>query len=234
MTRIAPICQIALVAFGLTAQLSHAHDAWIEAGEGGFQVVFGHEGKLEPATATKIKSLAAVDAVGATLPLKFDAGDSPRFTVSGQPTLLTLHYDNGFWSKTTEGSKNLPKNAVPGALSASHAVKFSKSLLAWNAAITKAQGQQLEIVPAAGEVPRAGGSIQVQVLWNGKPLAGAKLKSSEYAGTDKDVVAGTDGKAAVPVVKGRNTIQVAHKLELPGDPRADVLNTSANLIFDLR
>ena len=211
-----------------------AHDAWIEPREGGFQVVFGHDDKLEPAAAAKIKSLAAINASGVALPVKIDAGDSPKFTVGGQPTLLTLHYDNGFWSKTTEGSKNLPRNEVPGAISSSHAVKFGKTLVGWGVAITKAQGQQLEIVPFVGEAPSIGGSVQVQVLWNGKPLAGAKLKSSEYSGTDKDIVANAEGKAAVPVVKGRNTIQVAHKLELPGDLKADVLNTSANLIFDLR
>ena len=211
-----------------------AHDAWIEPREGGFQVVFGHDGKLEPAAAAKIKSLAAINASGVALPVKIDAGDSPKFTVGGQPTLLTLHYDNGFWSKTTEGSKNLPRNEVPGAISSSHAVKFGKTLVVWGVAITKSQGQQLEIVPFVGEAPSIGGSVQVQVLWNGKPLAGAKLKSSEYSGTDKDIVANAEGKAAVPVVKGRNTIQVAHKLELPGDLKADVLNTSANLIFDLR
>lgn len=226
--------QLPVVTACLLAGAASAHDAWIEPANGGFQVVFGHDGKLEVAAAAKIKAVAAIDAKGGPLAVKPEAGDSPRLAVPPAPTLLTLHYDNGFWSKTTEGSKNLPRNEVPGALSASHAVKFGKTVMQWNAATTKAQGQQLEIVPLASAAPRAGAVLPVQVLWEGKPLAGAKLKMSEYTGADKERITDAAGKAELAVVKGRNSVQVAHKVDLPGDPRADVLSVSANLIFDLR
>ncbi|MBK1680991.1 hypothetical protein CKO20_11490 [Rhodocyclus tenuis] len=211
-----------------------AHDAWIEPVDAAYRVVFGHAGKLEAASAAKIRSVAAVDASGRSLAVKAEAGDSPRLAVSGSPALLTLHYDNGFWSKTTEGSKNLPKNEVAGALSASHVVKFGKTIANWGRAVTKAQGQPLEIVPLVADTPHAGDALPVQVLWESKPLPGARLKTAEYAGADKEVLTAEDGKAVVPLVKGRNTIQVMHRVDLVGDARADVLSTSANLIFDLR
>lgn len=223
---------IILLGTGL-AGIALAHDAWIEPREGGYQVVFGHDGKLEPAASAKVRALGAVDAKGIPLAVKAAPGDSPRVTVAGAPAILTILYDNGYWSKTTEGSKNLPKNEVPGALSASHAIKFGKTIVQWGPVATRAQGQALEIVPLDGEAPRTGGQLPVQVLWEGKPLAGAKL-NSEYGDKVKDIIADSAGKASLPIAKGRNGIAVGHKFNLTGDPKADVNSLSAILVFDVR
>lgn len=215
------------------AAAAFAHDAWIEARGDGYVVLYGHGDKQESYASTKVKAVTAIDAKGAPLAMAKDAADPVRVTVRGQPALLTLHFDNGIWTKTTDGSKNLPKSEVPGAISATHSVKFGKTVLAWNVQTSQPQGQQLEIVPLAASAPAAGGSLPVQVLWEGKPLPGAKLVRSEYS-KEKPIETDADGKAAVPVAAGRQMIAVSHKKDLAGDPRADSYSVSANLGFEIR
>lgn len=212
----------------------HAHDAWTEAREAGYAVVFGHDGKLESYVPSKAKAIAAVDVQGATLSIRETAtADAVTFSVAGRPALITLHYDNGFWSKTTEGSKNLPKNEVPGAISASHAVKFGKTVFIWSPVVLKPQGQRLEIVPLTATAPVAGKLLPVQVMWQGKPLAGVKITRAD---DEKQAPATTDvdGKAGVPVVAGRQILTVSYKQGLANDPRADTYSAAANLLFEVR
>ncbi|MDO8932676.1 MAG: DUF4198 domain-containing protein [Rhodocyclaceae bacterium] len=223
----------AVVAFALAGN-ALAHDAWIEARGAGYVVLYGHGDKQEGYAPAKVKTVTAIDAKGAALPVtKETETDSVRVMVRGRPALATVHFDNGFWSKTTDGSKNLPKNEVPGAISAMHSVKFGKTVFAWSEAVTKPQGLQLEIVPLVATTPAAGKPLPVQILWEGKPLAGAKIVRSEYS---KEAPTETDaeGKATLPVVAGRQTLAVSHKHELANDARADSYTASANLIFDAR
>ncbi len=225
------LAALAIAVFGMQA---HAHDAWSEARDTGYAVIFGHDGKLEGYAPAKVKAIAAVDGKGAALAVKQTAtADGVTFTVAGKPALTTLEYDNGFWSKTTEGLKNLPKNEVPGAISASHAMKFGKTVFAWGPVATKAQGQQLEIVPLTATAPAAGKSLPVQVLWQGKPLAGAKVGRMDY---DKEPPATTDaeGKASVAVIAGSQILTVGHRQALANDARADSYSVSANLRFEAR
>lgn len=228
-----PIRLPAALCAGLFLSLpAFAHDAWVEARDGAYVVLYGHGDKVETYAPEKVLALTATDAGGAALSVSLDAAASPRRArVDGQAALLAVHFDNGYWTKTTEGSKNLPKNAVPGALSATHSVKFGKTLLAWSAAATRPQGARLEIVPLAATAPRAGGTLPVRVLWEGKPLAGAKIARAGH-GKEAPVAADADGRAEVPVLAGRQMIVVNHKIELHNDARADHYSAAANLVFE--
>lgn len=222
---------VALAVAALANLPAQAHDAWSETRGAGYVVVFGHDGKLEDYVPAKVKALAAVDAGGA--PLRIVQASAPggvTFTVAGKPALVTLDYDNGFWTKTTEGQKNLPKNEVVGALGASHAVKFGKTVYAWGPAATTAHGQELELVPLSARAPVAGKPMEVRVMWQGKPLAGATI-TRVIGGPEVSVRSDASGKAALPVVAGKQVLSVSHKQDLRDDPRADVLSASANLVF---
>jgi nickel transport protein len=213
---------------------AHAHTAWVEAGDGDYPVVFGHHDKLEGYAPAKVKAVAAYDARGTALAAtRAEDAERVRLKFAQPPALVTLHFDSGYWTKTAEGSKNLPKHQVPGALSASRVEKFGKSVFAWSAAATTPRGQRLEIVPLAATVPPVGGTLEVQVLWEGKPLAGAKLTRGGYA---KEEAFETDaaGKAHIPVVAGTQMIEVGHRVALAGDPAADQYAAAANLRFAAR
>ncbi|MBN9411142.1 MAG: DUF4198 domain-containing protein [Burkholderiales bacterium] len=216
-----------LLAAGL-ASTARAHDAWVQPQDGQLVFLFGHAGKLEAATAAKVSALAAVNAAGQPLAARLvPTSGAPRVQVDGTPAVITSSYDNGFHSRTKEGSKPGPMNEVPGALGASHAVKFGKTVLAWGAPALKPVGQTLEIVPLAAP---AGGAVTVQVLVQGQPLAGAKV-SRFTTDTVAPVVTDARGQARVPVPPGVQMISVAHRQPLTGDARADVLSMEANLVL---
>jgi nickel transport protein len=224
------LCHAAALGLVLCAATAQAHDAWIEPSSAGFTVVFGHDGKLETALASKVLKAQAVDAAGQALPVRLEG---LKVALDGKPSQLLLHYDNGFWSRTPQGSRSGPKNEVPGALGASHALKYGKTLLAWDAQASRPQGLPVEIVPHAIQAPAAGSRLPVQVLWDGQPLAGAVL--SWHEGTqEKDTQADAQGRASVPVVQGRQMVSASARRPLPNDPRADTLSVSSALVFEAR
>ncbi len=219
-----------LLVAGMTP-VAQAHDAWIEPRDGGYVVLYGHGEKLESYAADKVKSVRAVDGKGRPMAVRVEAAAQPvRVRPKGRPALFVLHFDNGFWSQTTDGWKNVPKNETQNPLASSHAVKFGKTVLAWNAATPKPQGLQLEILPLSDRQPAAGDSLPVQVRWEGAPLVRARITRAEYGG-EKVFETDADGKASLPVLSGRQLIEVTHTKDLPNDSRADVYAASANLVF---
>lgn len=215
----------------LACAQASAHDAWIEPAGDGYAVRYGHE-KAEAYDPAKVKMLAAHAADGASLPLeRRTESDGLRFTVRGKPALLALHFDNGFWSKTAEGSKNVPKTEAPGATHSVHSLKYGKFMLDWSPFTAKPLGQRLEIVPLAEAVPRPGTVLAVRVLWEGRPLAGVKIGKGEYA---LNAVTDAEGKAMLPVGSGLQTVWVGRRAPLDNDPRADTLSVSALLRFEAR
>lgn len=207
-----------------------AHDAWFEAAGGGFVIRYGHE-KAESYDPAKVKSLAAYAADGASLTVERRPAekDGLVFSVKGKPALLALHFDNGFWSKTAEGTKNLPKTDAPGATGSVYSLKYGKAILEWSAFVTKPLGQRLEIVPLMANPPHTGERLAVRVLWEGKPLPGVKIGKGEY---ELSATTDVDGKAALPVEHGLQSIWVGRRAPLADDPRADTLSVSALLRFE--
>jgi len=195
--------------------------------------VYGHQGKQENYADSKVRHIAAFDMQGQALrTARQDTDAGVHFTVQGEPAVLTLEFDNGYWSKTTRGSVNLPKNEAEGALSASHVVKFSKTVLGFGPAAGTAHGQRLEILPLSAQAPKAGDTLPVQVLWDGKPLPEARLMRGHD--DEKPVATDAQGKASLPVEHGRQAWSVMHKQALQGDPQADEYSASANLIFQVQ
>lgn len=228
---------LSISALAFTAALylpAQAHDAWPAPQDNGYTVVYGHLGKQENYVNNKVRQIKAFDAQGRALQtVRHDTDKGVHFTVKGEPAVLALEFDNGYWSKTIKGSVNLPKNEAEGALSASHAVKFSKTVLRFSPAAATAHGQRLEIVPQGGaEVPKAGGTLPVQVLWEGKPLPDAKLMRGHD--DEKPVITDAQGKASLPVEAGAQAWAVAHKQGLQGNPQADEYSASANLRFQVQ
>lgn len=213
-----------------------AHDAWVEARGGEYVVLYGHGAEIEAYDPLKVKTVSALDAKGAVLPMSRQISASAvQMKLLGSPALSVMFFDDGFWTKTEEGWKNLAKNAVKGEVQSSgYYVQLSKTVFSWSPVVTKPQGLPLEIVPLSAVAPAAGKTVPVQVLWEGRPLAGAKIARS---GADKPAPIETDaqGKAAIPIsATGRQIISVAHKQALKDEPRADQYSASANLVFTAR
>jgi nickel transport protein len=222
---IPPLAALLCLAVGLPAL---AHEAWVDPSGPSHAVRYGHFDQPGAADAARIVRLQAVDASGKRrlLPVARDGEASASGTGAA---LFLLDYDNGYWSKTPEGSRNLPRSQAPGALSTARVLKYGKTVLAWTAPATQAHGQRLEIVPLGAGAPRAGGSLDLQVRFDGRPLAGAVVQREG----EGHAAVRTDGEGRARIAlggRGAHMIVALHSQRIES-PEADSERYSASLVF---
>ncbi len=225
---------VALAAALTVAGAAAAHTATIEA-DGAptrFAVRFwGHAGKTEPYSADRVTRITAIDAKGQTIAVTLDKGADGvvRANTAAAPALLALEFDNGIWSRAEGGkSVNRPMNENPGATLGTHALKHAKTVVVWNDVALRPVGQTLEIVPLAAVAPRAGEPLRVRVLYEGRPLAGAKVAADEDAPA---TLTDANGVATFMPRPGRNTVWVNHRVDVAGDARMTQRSHEAVLVF---
>lgn len=222
---------VALAAFTLAGcSAALAHDAYFETDAPGHAIVrFADDGKALSYPAAKLTNVRAYDDAGKTLEVKQEAGDGPiGIGVPPDAALLALEFDNGFYSRTTSGTIEKPMNEAPGAVSGIWAKKTAKYVLNWSETVRQPVGMEMEIVPQADAVPRAGDQLMVRVLWDGKPVQGVKVSASEQAsGATTDA----QGMAAFSVQPGRNFVRAERRIRVANDPRHDSLSVATNLVF---
>lgn len=179
---------IGLSALGISST-AVAHTVWLrqdEARPNVFRVFFGgHAGAIDPYSAAKLKTVSAIDAKGQALKVTRSGGDNAvMLQVAGAPVMLIVHFDNGIHTKTGTGpSVPMPMNQVKGAISATSAVKYHKTIVAWGAPVlTRPVGQPFEVVPLSAAAPRAGQPMRIQVRMNGRPAAGVQTGRGEDTG----------------------------------------------------
>lgn len=223
MTPIRSILAITALALGMGA--AQAHNVWlVPDAQGAYLVQFGgHEGKLESFDSSKLKAVTAYDRRGRKIDVATQAAtDGVRVKPAREPALLAAEFDNGFFSKA-EGSPmvNQPMDQNPGATSGVHAMKFHKTVLQWGLIARKELGQAFEIVGTESRDPQAGKPMKVQVLKDGKPVAGVRLSIGED-GTP--VTSGADGTAMVTPVEGRNQLLAILRIPVQGNPKTTQLS----------
>lgn len=221
-----------LVAF---AGLAWGHDVWLTgAGGHSYRLVFGHPGDLEPYDPTRVIAVAAVDQKGATRKLNGHIHDGHLMVEAPHGTsVIAVTFDNGIWTEgPDEQELNKPKREVPGYLSSSHLKNFSKMILAWSEAARKPMGADFEIVPLVDPLSlKPGQELTVQLLYKGKPLAGAEI---EILGAMDLFFTDDEGKADLPISNdGFQYILAQHREKLKDNPDTDELSWSANLTFSL-
>lgn len=105
-------------------------------------------------------------------------GDEPALWLVG------AEYDNGYWVKTTEGYRNTSHNRVPTADDSLSSLKCAKVLISIHGGQSevykKVLGYPLELVPLANPFfLKNGEPWSVQVLWDGRPLAGVAVEATD-------------------------------------------------------
>lgn len=214
-----------------------AHTAWLERDTrpGVWRLMFGgHQGRPEPATPSKLREVAAVDARGRPLRVSRQfSGADVRISVAGQPAMIALHYDNGIHTRTaTPGpSVERPMNEVPGAVSATSAVKYGKTIVAWAPVVARPIGQPFEVVPMSAEQPRAGRPMRVQVRQDGRPAAGVSIGRGEDTA---DARTDANGVASFTPTAGYNRLWAGRRIEMTNNPRYTQLSYEYLLTFDAR
>jgi nickel transport protein len=167
----------ALLALAWTSQ-ALAHDLWIERGDGGFLLRYGHHGgAVLPLAAEKVKMLSCRKDKGGAENLRAKAVTAPnQLGLKATCAAISAFFDGGFYSLTPDGEKNLPKNQVADAVKGWRSKQFAKWVDGRSALAGQALGDEFEIVPASdlGKV-KTGDKATFRVLLGGKPLAGAIL-----------------------------------------------------------
>lgn len=185
-----------------------------------FQLYYGgHAGAIQPYQADRLKTVSALDAAGAELPVtRSGAADRVRLQVSGAPAVIALHFDNGIHTRTGTGpSVKRPMNEVEGAISATNAQKYHKTIVRWGAdLVVRPLGQPFEVVPLSAQAPRAGEPMRVRVLIDGEPAADVRIGRGEDNG---EGVTDAGGVAVFTPEAGFNRIWAGRRIPVSDDPR---------------
>lgn len=213
-----------------------AHTAWFEpdAAAATYLVRFGgHGGKNESYPPEKLKAVQALDLHGAAVAVTPQPGpDGVRVKTAAAAALLTLHFDNGIYSRS-DGGKSLPKpmNENPGATQGTHAVKYGKYIAQWGSVVTRPVGQPFEVLPLSGDAPRAGQPWKVRVLIDGRPAAGIAVSRDEAA--PDAVKTDADGVATFLPQPGLNKLWSGQRSPVSGDVRFTQRSIEYLLVFQL-
>ena len=212
-----------------------AHGIWIAEQAGKHAVVYGHGAANEAYDTAKLKTFAAFDLAG--LPLAVtpeDLDDHVVLKKNDQQALLTATFDNGHWTKDTDGKwHNQPKTAVKNAVSAGHYMKYSKSVLDEKANTLNPVGHPLEIVTVTNPLSlKTGDTLSLQVLLNGTPASGAKVYFDYVSAGNSTLQTDKNGEVTFPIRNdGLNVIAASLDEKLVGNENADVIGHFATFSF---
>jgi nickel transport protein len=131
-----------------------------------------------------------------------------------QPTIVAAIMPYGVWSRVGDGEfEKKTLQEMPNATVSTKNIKYAVSV---QGALTKPipalAGHALQVVPA-GPIPATlGAPLTYRVLYNGAPLAGARLINDMVNDPDaKEVLTGADGTATLPVRnQGLNVIRAVY------------------------
>lgn len=210
----------------------YAHDYWIEKKGDGYAAVYGHGDTLLEYDPASLKKVTVYNSAGKSLDFKKEI-QSKAIIIrpAGSACLILADLESGYWSKTIYGLKNLPKRKATRPIESFKAYHYSKSVIsAGEAAQKPVDGLKLDIIPLKNPLElKAGDSLQLRVLWEGKPLAGATLEGDHK----KSGVTDKEGLVKVALKNGRQIYTVEKRDPLKGDPDADFIDTTTTLTFEV-
>ena len=169
----------------LTSLPAVAHDLILfQDPRGPLAVRYGHPGDWQDVDRPKLLEVVLLGPAAAPREISSQLvrdGSVYRLDGTGDeiPSLVAARYDNGFWSKLPDGSfRNARRDGFERTEAGLSSFKYAK---AWNgrdrSAFNRTVGHRLELVPAdPATVLRPGGTLRVRVLWEGKPVAGARVE----------------------------------------------------------
>jgi len=210
-----------------------AHDFWIERKGKEFLVIYGHGDHREEFDVSQVKTVKAFGPEGGEIEVRREKkGKGLLLRPVEPPSWIFVRIDNGYWSKTIYGWRNLPKRKASRVVESIRSFYYSKALMAWTDALqSPVSSAQLDIILLKNPYElKAGDSFPIKVFCRGKPIAGLEVEGRDHetiSTTDKD------GIARVRMIRGPQLISVSHKEPLKDDPDADYLSLTATLTFEV-
>lgn len=155
----------------------------------------------------KITAVAGVGALGKPVPVTLEPEGRLAFVnVDHKPAIVTATMNNGLWSKDAAGRwHGKGRDEVADATLSARYLKYATHLVALpTGALEPVPGLALQIVPVAAKFPRNKEEpLTVKVIFEGRPLAGAKVW--------QDLVTDPDGTPQVADAEGRVTLRVRNQ-----------------------
>ncbi|MCK6491534.1 MAG: DUF4198 domain-containing protein [Planctomycetes bacterium] len=191
------------------------HEVWIEPV---LLIHFGDPGKLlTPYKPERILGLLARGAEGQQVPVTpLAIGDTGVIVRPGAaaPALVAVRWESGYRLNKDGKWQQVSAAEALAAGGFRHSQFHAKSILAWHASFSQPVGEPAEVVPLRDPLATGAGALAVQVLADGRPVAGAMWSD------DHDPAAGTrtsdaDGRLELPLAAGPGTQVFRLKLVTP-------------------
>ncbi|HXZ35842.1 MAG TPA: DUF4198 domain-containing protein [Thermodesulfobacteriota bacterium] len=210
-----------------------AHDFWVEQSGKDLLLIFGHGDQREEFDISRVTAIKAFSSGGGEIEVRKEKKGKGLLLQPGEPpSWVWVGIDNGYWSKTIYGWKNLPRRKASRVVEANRSICYAKALLSWNDALLRPAGEALLDI-ALLENPwgmKAGDLLPFKVFFRGKATPGIPVE-----GRDHETVATTDkdGNGRVRMDKGRHLLSVSYREPAKDDPDADFITYAATLTFEV-
>ena len=210
-----------VIVLSLASGHAFAHGVWVSKRCDKYCVGYGEGSSDNAYPPAKVEKVAGYDAKHQAAEVKvLPLEDHVRLEPAGNVSVISVFFNNGYWSRNAEGKwGNKPMNEVPGAESGNLTLKNNVAYLDAEAAPLVVEDFALQIVPSINPAGlRMGDSLEVTVLRDGKPLAGAPVIVDIVNDLENTVETDADGKAVVTVRNGAlNIIGVEMDFPAAGD-----------------
>jgi nickel transport protein len=223
------------------ATLADAHGFWFAQRANQFAMVFGVGAddldmvKRLP----KVTSFGGYDEDGKEVASKLvPTGPIVLVDIDNQPAIVAAAMNYGMWSKTKDGKWfNKGKDEVPDAIISEQNYKYGVHLRRdLGKPVPLIASQTLQIIPVPVKLPdKMGAPLKLKVMFQGKPVAGARVMSDWVNDPDaKGVKTGKDGTATIKVRNQGLNVIVAILETKPDDPaKTKTVEHLASLSFIL-
>jgi nickel transport protein len=223
------------------ASASWGHGIWFAQRADKLALIYG-DGAEDLDAVKRLPKISSVGGVGADakpVPVKLDPEGRLAFVnLDHKPAIVTATMNNGVWSRDAAGKwHGKGKDEVANATLSGRYLKYATHLVTLPAAGTKpVPGLALQIVPVGTSFPRNKNEpLTVRVLFEGKPLPGAKVWQDMVTDPDATpLVADQEGKVNLPVRnQGLNVVKTEHESASIDPGKTNMTHHIATLSFAL-
>lgn len=234
MFKLLPLFAVALT---MSSSSVFAHGIWVAQRLDKPTIVYGHlaeDGTYDPA---RVKAVVGYGADGDAMQVDIKrAEQNVSLGVLDGTAVISTTFDNGFWIKNAEGVwQNVGKTEVPDGTDSHQPLKFNTHILGPVEGGFQPTGAALEIVPLADPTSlHLGDNLPIQVLFNGKPFANAKVINDYINDAHRTVTADAEGKVTLKVLsEGVNVLAVEREQATTDNADVDLIYYNATLSFTL-
>jgi len=228
-------------AFALSAASADAHAIWFA--QRSKQLAFIYGVGADDLDSVKrlplVKSVGGYDAAYKPVPTKLRVAGPMVMVDSDSPvTVVTGVMFNGIWAKMPDGEwVKKGKDEAPEAVITEKNFKYAVYLAGpLSAPLPTFPDQVVQIVPVGKLPEKMGEPLQVRVLFQGKPVAGARVIADLVNDPDAPkIITGADGVATITVRnQGMNVVNAVYDSPSDEPLKAAKIENEATLTFVLQ